>query len=67
MSMKNIRDEYNVPAKRGVRVEFSGSIGNQPIQGKIVGSRYGHILVKFDGDWRTKTLHPTWELKYLTQ
>ena len=65
MSMERIRDRYNVPAKRGGRVIFSG--GSVPRIGTIVGSVRGndYLRIRLDGDKIPLAFHPTWELKYL--
>ena len=63
--MEQIRRQYGVPAKRGGRVKFTGNMGPHPMYGTIKGSRDGHLLVLMDGEWRTRRLHPTWEVEYL--
>lgn len=64
MSMEWIRRTYNVPAKRGGRIKFTGNIGREPLIGTISGSRNGYLRVTFDDEARTRTLHPTWEVEY---
>lgn len=63
MSMKYIREHYNVPAKRGGRVIYTG--GYLPRIGTIVGSDGAHLRIRLDGDRHPQNFHPTWELKYL--
>lgn len=63
MSMKYIRDTYGVPAKRGGRVEFTGSA--LPIMGTITGSKGARLRIRLDGATVSLNYHPTWELKYL--
>ena len=63
MSLQYIRDIYGVPAKRGARVEYSGS--GAAVQGAITSSRGPYILVRLDGDDFSMPFHPTWKLRYL--
>ena len=65
MSMNQIRRTYNVPAKRGGRVLFSGNIGRKPLVGTILGSDGVRLRVPFDGESIRRVLHPTWEVEYL--
>jgi hypothetical protein len=73
MSMKRIREYYNVPAKRGARVEYGGDdlakfirgFMYAPKKGTVVGSRGDYIRVRFDGSSAIETLHPTWKVRYL--
>lgn len=60
MSADYIRRCYGVPAKRGMRVRFSGQLGT------IVGFRNQYLLVRLDGTERAGVYHPTWEIEYLT-
>ena len=60
MSAQYVRDYYNVPAKRGMRVTVDGR------SGVITGFRNQYILVRFDlyprsGTW---ACHPTWRVTY---
>jgi hypothetical protein len=61
--MQWIRDTYGVPAKRGGRVEYTGT--NPPAHGTIVGTGYGHLRVRLDGQAVARLFHPTWRLRYL--
>lgn len=63
MSIDYIRTNYNVPAKVGGRVEYTG--GKTPRQGTITGAAGAHLLIKMDGDHFPMHYHPTWELRYL--
>jgi len=73
MSMQSIRDYYKVPAKRGARIEFTGdSLGKfiygflyKGKKGTITGSYRNYLRVRFDSESDIKTLHPTWEVRYL--
>lgn len=64
MSMDYIRSYYRVPAKRGGRIEYTGS-NSKGRRGVITGSRGARLLIRFDDDGRTYVFHPTWEIKYL--
>lgn len=57
--MEYIRLKYRVPAKRGARIKYSG------IPGKITGSDGGYLLIKLDGEKKSKRFHPTWNIEYL--
>ena len=62
--MQYIRDTYGVPAKRGMRVEYTGD--GQKIKGTITGTRRTcGIRIRLDGHSRSLHFHPTWELRYL--
>ena len=71
--MKWIRDNYNVPAKRGARIEYSGDEMAKfikgflytPRKGTIVSARDGYIRVRFTDSDMIHTLHPTWKVRYL--
>lgn len=64
MSMESLRQYYNVPAKRGGRVRYTG--GPTPLEGKIIRSvERNRLLVVFDGDNMPKRLHPKWNVEYL--
>ena len=64
MSFEYIRSAYNVPAKKGARVEYTG--GKEPRLGTITGQNGAHLNIRLDGDKSaTGPYHPTWELRYL--
>ena len=64
MSMKYIRKTYGVPAKRGVRVRYTGD--PKPKDGAIVSSNGTYIRVRWDGQSKTDgPYHPTWKMEYL--
>lgn len=71
--MEWIRKNYNVPAKRGARIEYSGDetakfiqgFLYQPKRGTIVSARGGYIRVRFDGSTLVQAFHPTWKIRYL--
>lgn len=62
--LQYIRACYNVPAFRGRRVRYTWE--DPPKEGRIVMARGARLGVMFDGDKRMTTLHPTWELQYLS-
>lgn len=66
MSMQWIRDNYGVPAKRGMVVTYSPCEGSKqpPRTGIITGSRGPHLLIRLDGDTRSSVYHPTWQVEY---
>ena len=57
--MEYIRLRYGVPAKRGAKIKYCG----QP--GKITGCDSGYLLIKLDGEKRSKRYHPTWNIEYV--
>ncbi|WP_428383692.1 hypothetical protein [Nevskia ramosa] len=65
MSLPSIRAAYGVPAKRGMRVLYTGGY---PIiqQGVIVSSRGAYLRVRMDGCKSARTFHPRWRIRYLT-
>lgn len=65
MSLEYIRKTYGVPAKRGVRVEYTGR--GKPELGTIKGAKGARVLVLLDGHRHNGIFHPTWMLKYLTE
>jgi hypothetical protein len=65
VSMKYVRDYYEVPAKRGGRVQYTG--GKEPQLGTIIGARGASLRIRLDGDKRPGFFHPTWELEYLPE
>jgi hypothetical protein len=71
MSMAYIREQYQVPAKRGMRTRFKWPLegilsrGGKLHDGTIVAARGEHIRVRFDGVPGIFTIHPTWEVEYL--
>ena len=60
MSMKYIREHYNVPAKRGMKVNAQGH------NGVIVGSRGPYLRIRIEGEKNVLSFHPTWEMEYLS-
>lgn len=59
MSLEYIRQQYNVPAFRGQRVEiYDGR------EGTVTSSLGRYLRVRVDGD-RSILLDPTWHITYL--
>lgn len=58
MSMSWIRTVYNVPAKRGMKVNVDGTAG------VIISAKRGYIMVRFDGHRMALPCHPTWRVEY---
>lgn len=64
MSMKYIRKTYNVPAKRGARVRYTGD--GDPRDGTIASSDGSYIRIRWDGEVLIDgPYHPTWKMEYL--
>lgn len=59
--MAYIRKTYGVPARRGVRVEYTG--GGYGEFGTIISAKY-RLRVKLDYDGSIVHLHPTWMIRY---
>jgi len=66
MSMKYIRDTYNVPAKRGMEINFKKCEHQTiPNRGVIIGSKGHYLKVRFRGNLGVFNLHPSWMIEYL--
>lgn len=63
MSLEWVRKNYNVPARRGGRVEYTGE-GKREF-GTICGASGAHLSIRLDGVKHTLPFHPTWKLRYL--
>lgn len=63
-NMERIRKWYGVPARRGMRVVYTGS-GKREL-GTIRSARDCRLTIQLDGYKHTMPFHPTWELEYLT-
>jgi hypothetical protein len=61
--MDYIRDAYQVPAKIGGEVIYTGSRLTQ--RGTITGAKGAHLMILLDGETKPSKFHPTWELHYL--
>ena len=58
MSMYAIRKRYDVPAKRGQRVQYLGGLGIK--RGVITGSDGFRLRIRLDGDAQSRRFHPTY-------
>jgi len=63
VSIEWIRKNYGVPAKRGMRVEYTGD--GKPELGTICGARGAHLSIRMDSVKHAMPFHPTWKLRYL--
>lgn len=63
MGMAWIRKTYGVPARRGMRVEYSGE--GRPELGTILSANGSHLNIRLDGVRHAMPFHPTWKLRYL--
>lgn len=63
MSLEYIRQTYNVPAKRGARVAYTGN-GRRQL-GEITGAQGAHLLIRIIGEKVAHAYHPTWKLEYI--
>ena len=61
MSFEYIRETYNVPAKRGMKVIAQGR------RGTIVGVKGPHLRIRIEGEKNILSFHPTWEMEYLSE
>jgi hypothetical protein len=68
MSLPSVRRVYGVPAKRGTRIRYTGAADGVPREGVITSASSQYLRVHFDGEssLRRHTLHPTWNVEYLT-
>ena len=57
--MKQIRQKYNVPAKRGMEVEVEHNM-----KGKIVASQGLYLRIRVYDRNGISTYNPTWHIKY---
>jgi len=65
MSMKWVRKNYGVPAKRGGRVEYTGR-GKREL-GTIRSASGSYLMIQIDGVKHARPFHPMWELQYLNE
>lgn len=65
MSMAWVRKNYRVPAKRGMRVIYTGEGKDKPEHGTITSATNGRVNIRLDGHKHSYPFHPTWELSYL--
>jgi hypothetical protein len=64
--LPRIRQQYGVPAKRGMRVTYQKDQNHAEKAGKITSSDGAYLRIRFDGDIKTypAPFHPTWNIKY---
>ena len=60
--MAFIRRAYCVPARRGARIRYTDGVSKV---GTITSAKGSHLRVLFDGERRTRILHPTWNVHYI--
>lgn len=65
VSIAQIRESRNVPAKVGGRVRYTGASDGVPREGTIVGGKGGYLQIRLDGEKNARNYHPTWKLEYL--
>ena len=67
MSMAWIQKNYRVPAKRGVRIEYTGGWNDKRKStfGTIRSAIGGRLRIQIDGEKHTSIFHPTWKITYL--
>lgn len=58
-----VRKNYQVPARRGGRVEYTGE--GRKEMGTIRSASDGRLNIQLDGIKHTVPFHPTWKLRYL--
>ncbi len=56
--LEYISKTYNVPAKKGGRIEYKSRAGT------IVGAKGPHLRIRLDGETEINSYHPTWEMEY---
>lgn len=68
MGLEYIRKTYNVPARRGQKVEYYGDANSQefPRKGVITSARGAHICIRMEGEKHPGAYHPTWMLRYVS-
>ena len=63
MSLEYIRKQYKVPAKKNVKIRYTGM--EKPILGRIIGAKGERIKIKLNDTNQIGLFHPTWEMEYL--
>jgi hypothetical protein len=64
MSLPRIREQYGVPARRGMRVEYAE--GDKRLLGSITSARGGRVYVRLDKyPNEPMPFHPTVDLRYI--
>lgn len=65
MSMALVRKLYGVPAKRGMRVCYTGGGDGKPEYGTITSAAGRRLNIRLDRHKSSCNFHPTWKLRYL--
>ena len=65
MTMYAIRKRYQVPAKRGMRVEYLARSDGELMLGTITQARGFRLRVLLDGNKKSSLFHPTYRIHYL--
>ena len=65
MTMYAIRKRYQVPAKRGMRVEYLARSDGELMLGTITQACGFRLRVLLDGNRKSLLFHPTYRLQYL--
>ncbi|MFC8447590.1 hypothetical protein [Kitasatospora sp. NPDC057223] len=60
-----IRRHYDVPARRGGRIAYTGDPTKGRQLGTIVAFPDSHLRIRLDGQRHLITTHPTWKIEYL--
>lgn len=66
MSLKQVREAYNVPAYRGAEVVYTDCLDVEHV-GKITSSDGSKISIKYTEDGRIRKHHPTWNIEYVDE
>jgi len=66
MSLKQLREAYNVPAYRGAEVIYIDRLGVEHA-GKITSSDGSKISIKYTEDGSIRKHHPTWNIEYVNE
>lgn len=67
MSMARIRKWYSVPAKRGMRVRYTGEGKLKAELGTITSARDLRLRIRLDGHKDPYIFHPTYGLEYMPE
>lgn len=63
--LEQIRQSRGVPAKRGMRIRYTGQSDGTERLGTIKSAKNGYLMIQLDGDKFAKPFHPTWKIEYL--
>lgn len=62
-AFRYINNTYDLAAKKGARVEYTGD--HKTKFGVITGVEGAHLMIRLDGEKHAYPYHPTWELRLL--